>query len=156
MKETRTYDQFMDELMSWNINQTDILSILRNEIEEERLKNWSLALEKGIRKGLGSSLTKAEENPLLPIYVDLFRFVKEIRSKLLTNLTMKNAKGMEKLDPLSVCIICGIRALQKEREAPRLMTTFQWKLIERYLGHCDSDSKTTDLRHQGVKVKSEM
>ena len=132
-KETRAYDQFMDELMLWNIDHTDILSILRNEVEEERLRNWSLALEKGIRRGLESPFMKAEENSLLPIYVDLFRFVKNIRMKLLTNPTMKNAKGIEKLDPLSVCIICGIRALQKEMGAPRLMTTLQWKLIERYL-----------------------
>jgi hypothetical protein len=132
-KETRAYDQFMDELMLWNIDHTDILSILRDEVEEERLTNWSLALEKGIRRGLGSPLIKSEENPLLSIYVDLFRFVKKMRSKLLTNPTMKNAKGTEKLDALSVCIICGIRALQKERGAPRLMTTLQWRLIERYM-----------------------
>jgi len=133
-KDTRTYDQMMDELTAWNIDHTDILSVLRSEIEEERLLTWSHALETGIRKGLGSYPRNVEENPLFPTYLDLYRFIKGLRPKLSTNPTMKNAKGIEKLDSVSVCIICGIRALQKERGAKRLMNTFQWKLLERYLG----------------------
>jgi hypothetical protein len=133
-KDTRTYVQMMDEITTWNIDRTDILEVLRREIEEERLATWSRALEGGIRKGVGSYARDIEESPLFPVYSDLYRFVKGLRPKLLKNPTMKNAKGIEKLDSISVCIICGIRALQKERGVEHLITTFQWKLLERYLG----------------------
>jgi len=133
-KDTRTYDQMMDELTAWNIDHTDILSVLRSEIEEERLAIWSHALETGIRKGLGAFSGGVEESPLFPACIDVYRFVKNLRPRLLANPTMKHAKGIEKLDSISVCIICGIRALQKEKGAKRLITTFQWKLLERYLG----------------------
>jgi len=134
-KETRTYDQMMDELTRWNIGHTDILKVLQTEVEEERLATWSHALETGIRKGLSPVSGKVENSPLYSIYLDLYRFVKSLRPKLLINPTMRNAKGIEKLDSLSVCIICGIRALQKEKGAKRLINTLQWKLLERYLGN---------------------
>jgi hypothetical protein len=133
-KETKTYDQMLDEITTWNIDHTDILKVLRSEVEEGRLANWSHALETGIRKGLSPVSGKVEESPHYSVYLDLYRFVKSLRPKLLMNPTMQDTKGMEKLDPLSVCIICGIRALQKEKGAKRLINTFQWKLLERYLG----------------------
>jgi hypothetical protein len=50
----------------------------------------------------------------------------------------ERVRGQEKhfgsLRSFSVCIICGIRALQKEKGAKRLINTLQWKLLERYLG----------------------
>lgn len=134
-KETRTYDELMDELMTWNIEQTDILEILRREVEEERLTTWSEALEKGVRKSLSPSSGKKEDTPLFPVYLDLYKFIKGLRTKLLMNPTMKNVKRMERSDSLSVCIICGIRALQKEKGSKRLMDTLQWFLLERYLGN---------------------
>jgi hypothetical protein len=133
-KETKTYDQMLDEITTWNIDHTDILKVLRSEVEEGRLANWSHALETGIRKGLSPVFGKVEESPHYSVYLDLYRFVKNLRPKLLMNPTMQDAKGMEKLDLLSVCIICGIRALQKEKGAKRLINTLQWKLLERYLG----------------------
>jgi len=133
-KETRTYDELMDEIMTWNIEQTDILNVLRSEIEEERLHSWSLALETGVRKGLDPASGHIDKNPLFPIFLDLHKFIRGLRTKLLTNPTMKNVRKMEKTDSLSVCIICGIRALQKERDAKRLIDTIQWMLLERYLG----------------------
>lgn len=133
-KNTRTYDQMMDEITEWNIDQTDILTVLKSEVEEERLSAWSRALETGVRRGLTSPSGKIEESPLFHVYVDLFQFIKHLRQKLLVNPSMKNARGTEKSDPLSLCIICGIRALQKERGARRLMNTLQWMLLERYLG----------------------
>ena len=133
-KETRTYDEIMDEMMAWNIDHTDILKVLRNEIGEERLLSWSNALETGVRKGLTSASEKKEESPLFSIYLDLYQFIKGLRSKLLINQTMINIKEVGRGDSLSVCIICGIRALQKEVGAKRLMNTLQWKLLERYLG----------------------
>jgi hypothetical protein len=33
---------------------------------------------------------------------------------------MKNVRKMEKADSLTVCIICGIRALQKERGGKKI------------------------------------
>jgi hypothetical protein len=132
--ESRTYDELIDEIMKWNIEQTDILSVLKSEIEEGRLDSWSLALETGVRRGLGPPSGHVDQSPLFPIFLDLHKFIRGLRTKLLLNPTMKNVRKMEKSDSLSVCIICGIRALQKERGAKRLIDTIQWMLLERYLG----------------------
>lgn len=133
-KEERSYDQLIDELMAWNIEYTDILGILRKEIDEERLLKWSDALEKGIRKNLDPNFGKREENLLFPVYLDLCQFVRGLRIKLSGNPAMKNVKPLDRSDSLVVCIICGIRALQKEKGAKRLIDTLQWMMIERYLG----------------------
>jgi hypothetical protein len=133
-KENRSYDQLLDEIMEWNITHTDILSMLRSEVEEGRLKSWSQALGTGVRKGLSSGSGKVEEGPLYSVFIDLYQFIKNLRPKLLTNPTMKYVKKMEKMDSLSACIICGIRALQKERGDTRLLNTLHWILLERYLG----------------------
>ena len=90
--ENRTYDELIDEIMEWNIEQTDILNVLRSEIEEERLDSWSLALETGVRRGLDPASGNIEKNPLFPIFLDLHKFIKGLRTKLLTNPTMKNVK----------------------------------------------------------------
>jgi hypothetical protein len=132
--ESRTYDELFDELMKWNIEKTDILNVLRSEIEEGRIDSWSLALEAGVRRGLHPASGPIDKSPLFPIFLDLHQFIKGFRTKLLANPTMKNVRKMEKGDSLSVCIICGIRALQKERGAKRLIDTIQWMLLERYLG----------------------
>ena len=132
--ESRTYDELIDEIMKWNTEQTDILSVLKSEIEGGRLDSWSLALETGVRRGLDPSSGHVDQNPLFPIFLDLHKFIRGLRTKLLTNPAMKNVRKMKKADSLSVCIICGIRALQKERGAKRLIDTIQWMLLERYLG----------------------
>jgi hypothetical protein len=132
--ENRTYDELIDEIMEWNIKQTDILNVLRSEIEEKRLDSWSLALETGVRRGLDPASGHIDKSALLPIFLDLHKFIKGLRTKLLTNPTMKKVKQMQKSDSLCVCIVCGIRALQKERGAKRLIDTIQWMLLERYLG----------------------
>jgi hypothetical protein len=119
--------------MAWNTEKTDILNVLRSEVEEKRFVSWSLALETGVRKGLDPASGQVDRGPLFPIFLDLYKFIKGLRTKLLTNPTMKNVRKMEKTDSLSVCIICGIRALQKERGAKRLIDTIQWMLLERYL-----------------------
>ena len=133
-KETRSYDELIDEIMKWNINHTGILDVLRSEIEKERLAAWSRALEVGVRKGLASPSGKVEEGPLFPVFLDLHKFVIQLRPKLLMNPTMSHVKKMEKSDSLCVCIICGIRALQMESGAKRLFNTLHWILLERYLG----------------------
>jgi hypothetical protein len=133
-KETRSYDELIDQIMEWNIEHTDILDVLRREIEEERLATWSRALEVGVRKGLASASGKVEESPLFSVFLDLHKFVISLRQKLLTNPTMKNVWKMEKSDSLCVCIISGIRVLQRESEAKRLLNTLHWILLERYLG----------------------
>jgi hypothetical protein len=135
--ENRTYDELIDEIMKWNIEQTDILSVLKSEIEEGRLDSWSLALETGVKRGLNLASGHVDKSPLFPIFLDLHKFIRGLRTKLLTNPTMKNVRKMEKTDSLSVCIICGIRALQKERGAKRLIDTIQWMLLERYLGQSE-------------------
>jgi len=133
-KETRTYEELMDELMTWNIEQTDILEVLRKEVDEIRLKNWSDALGEGIRKNLSFFSGNEKENPFISVYLDLYHFVKGLRTKLLADPTMKNAKRAGKTDSLSICIICGIRALQKEKGLGKLMDSLQWMMLERYLG----------------------
>ena len=134
-KETRTYDELMNEIMEWNIDHTDVLDVLRSEIKEERLAAWSRALETGVRKGLASASGKAEESPLFPVFLDLHKFVINLRSKLLVNPTMNNVKKMERSDSIIVCIICGIRALQRESGTKGLLNTLHWILLERYLGN---------------------
>jgi len=136
--ENRTYDELIDEIMKWNIEQTDILSVLKSEIEEGRLDSWSLALETGVKRGLNPAPGHVDKSPLFPIFLDLHKFIRGLRTKLLTNPTMKNVRKMEKTDSFSVCIICGIRALQKERGAKRLIDTIQWMLLERYWGDFQS------------------
>ena len=133
-KETRSYDELIDEIMEWNIENTDVLDVLRREVEEERLATWSRALEVGIRKGLASTSGKMEESQFFSIFLDLYRFVRHLRTKLLTNPTMKNVWKTEKSDSLCVCIISGIRALQMESGSKRLINTLHWILLERYLG----------------------
>ena len=65
---------------------------------------------------------------------DLDQFIANQRIKLLKNPSMTEAKGIERMDSLSVCIVCGIRALQRERGLPGAMNTMKLKLLERYLG----------------------
>jgi hypothetical protein len=132
--ENRTYDELIDEIMKWNIEHTDILSVLRNEVKDQRLAAWSDALETGIRRGLVSSSGKTEEASLFHVFLDLYRFINNMRIKLLMNPTMNNVKRMEKSDSLCVCILCGIRALQMERGAKRPINTLHWILLGRYLG----------------------
>ncbi len=56
------------------------------------------------------------------------------RIKLLGNPTMREAKGMEKMDPLSTCIICGIRVMQREKELPAIMNTMKLEALARVFG----------------------
>lgn len=130
----RTYDEQMDEVMAWNVEHTDIVTILQDEIDEERLLKWSEALEKGIRKNLDPKFSPWEGNPLVTTYRDLFQFVRGLRTRLLGNPSLKHMKPMERSDALTVCILCGIRALQKERGTKRPIDTIQWMMLERYLG----------------------
>ncbi len=133
-REERTYDELFDEVMAWNLEHTHILSILRDEIEESRLLRWSDALEKGIRKNLDPKGGAGESNPLVPIYIDLYQFVRGLRARLIGNPTIKERKPMERSDSVIVCILSGIRALQKERGAKRPIDSIQWMMLERYLG----------------------
>jgi len=91
-KETRTYEELMDELMTWNIEQTDILEVLRKEVDEIRLKNWSDALGEGIRKNLSFFSGNEKENPFISVYLDLYHFVKGLRTKRMDDPTIKNAR----------------------------------------------------------------
>jgi hypothetical protein len=129
----RTYEERMEEITRWNIEHTDILEVLRGQIKEERLISWSKALNIGIRrifKGRGHSAGSPEYEAL----TDLDQFIARQRLKLLGNPTMREAKGIEKMDPLSTCIICGIRVMQREKELPAIMNTMKLKLLQRYLG----------------------
>jgi hypothetical protein len=134
-KEVRSYDELIDEIMEWDVTHTDILVVLRKEIEVERLAFWSRALEVGVRRGLASPSGKVVESSLFPVFIDLYKFVIHLRPRLLSNPTMKDVRRMEKSDSLITCIICGIRALQKESGAKQLLNTIHWILLERYLGN---------------------
>lgn len=129
----KTYEERMDEITRWNIEHTDILEVLRREVQEERLIAWSRALGIGIRKvvkGPAYSGRSGEYEALR----DLSQFIAKQRRKLLGNPTMREAKGLEKTDSLSICIICGIRVLQRERGLSGVMNTMKLQLLERYLG----------------------
>ena len=134
-KDTRSYDELINEIMEWNIGHTDILVVLRKEIEAERLASWSRALEVGVKNGLVSASGKVEEAPLFSVFLDLYKFVVHLRTRLLSNPTMKDVRKMEKSDSLITCIICGIRALQKENGPKPLLNTIHWILLERFLSN---------------------
>ncbi len=145
---SKTYDERMDEITHWNIEHTDILEVLRGQIQDVRLISWSKALSVGIRrvsKGPGYPGRSTEYESLR----DLDRFIAEQRIKLRGNPTMREAKGMEKMDPLSVCIICGIRVLQRERGLPGMINTMKLKLLERYLGGSSLYPGGNDSMHEG-------
>ncbi|MGZ3614789.1 MAG: hypothetical protein ACXU9X_12945, partial [Thermodesulfobacteriota bacterium] len=108
---------------------------LRKEIEAERLASWSRALEVGVKNGLVSASGKVEEAPLFSVFLDLYKFVVHLRTRLLSNPTMKDVRKMEKSDSLITCIICGIRALQKENGPKPLLNTIHWILLERFLSN---------------------
>jgi hypothetical protein len=128
-----SYEQRMDEITQWNIEHTDILEVLQGQIQDERLLSWSKALSIGVRRVLKGP-GYAGRSPEYESLRDLDRFIAEQRGNLLGNPTMREAKGMEKMDPLSVCIVCGIRVLQGERGLPGMINTMKLKLLGRYLG----------------------
>ena len=130
---SKCYDERMDEITRWNIEHTDIMKILQGQIQEARLISWSKALDSGIKKVLKKP-KHTRENPEYEVLRDLDQFIANQRIKLLGSATVKEAKGIGKLDSLSVCIVCGIRALQKQKGLPGVMTTLKLKLLERYLG----------------------
>ncbi len=123
----------MDELTRWNIEHTDILEILRREIKEDRLISWSTALRIGVRKAL-KKRAYARGSPEYEALRDLDQFIANQRKKLLGNSSMAEARGIERMDSLLACIVCGIRALQREKGLPGAMNTMKLRLLERYLG----------------------
>lgn len=128
----KTYEERMDEITRWNVEHTDIIEVLRGQIQEERLILWSRALRIGIRR----AFKKPEHAPASPqheAFRDLDQFIMKQRVRLLGNRTMRQAKGMGKMDPVSVCIICGIRALQRQTGVSGLVNTIKVNLVERYL-----------------------
>jgi hypothetical protein len=129
----KSYEERMDEITKWNIEHTDILEVLQGQIQDDRLISWFKALSIGIRRALKGS-GYSGRSPEYESLRDLVRFIAEQRIRLLGNPTMRETKGMEKMDPLSVCIICGIRVLQRERGLPGMINTMKLKLLMRYLG----------------------
>lgn len=130
---SKSYEERMDEITRWNVEHTDILKILRERVQEERLISWSKALSIGIRRVFRGS-GYARESPEYEALGDLNQFILKGRIELLGNPALREAKGIEGMDPLSVCIICGIRVLQRERALPGMMNTMKLKLLQRYLG----------------------
>lgn len=135
----KSYEERMDEVTQWNLENTDILRILREDISDERLSAWSEDLTKGIRKVMRKTTT--ELDAAYDTYLDLYKFIIQERIKLMREPSMKGAKGTEDLDPITVCIVCGIRALQKELGLPGSMNTMRLKLLQRYFERV----KVTDL-----------
>lgn len=127
----KTYDEVMDEVTRWNVENTEIIQILRGDISDERLLAWSEALKEGIRGVMRSKTARPEA--VYKTYLDLYRFIIQERIKLANEPSMKKAKGTEDLDPITVCIVCGIRYLQKQFGMPGLLSTMRLKLLQRYL-----------------------
>ncbi|RLB05131.1 MAG: hypothetical protein DRG50_07775 [Deltaproteobacteria bacterium] len=126
----KSYEEEMDEVTRWNVENTDILRILRDDVADERLLAWSEALSKGIRKVIRR--TSVELDTAYDNYLDLYKFIIHERIKLVKEPSMEKAKGTADLDPITVCIVCGIRALQQEFGLPGLMSTMRLKLLQRY------------------------
>jgi len=127
----KSYDEIMDEVTQWNIENTNILQILREDIADERLLAWSEALKEGIRQVMRGGFLQDE--PLQEAYLDLYKFIIQERIKLARDPSMEKARGTEDTDPVTVCIVCGIRALQRQFGMPGLMSIMRFKLLQRYL-----------------------
>jgi hypothetical protein len=130
--EDRSYDEMMDEITEYHVGETNIIEILRDAIPFETLKRWSEALNRGIKRSMTESNQTGNSKGDRETLREIYRFILDRRILLLTEPSMKMAMGMGNLDPISVCIVCGIRALQKERNLPGLMSTMKFRLMERY------------------------
>ena len=120
----------LEEITQWNTENTRILEILREELPEGLLARWSEALSGGMRK----KMQGAESSPDVGIYREIYRFISRQRAFLLTEPSMKNARKFERTDSITLCIICGIRALQKESGDVGLMDTIKFGLLDRRFG----------------------
>ncbi len=131
-KENRSYDELMDEITDYHVEETRILEILREKISEETLKIWSKALEQGIKRRMTRSESPGDSGEDRETLQKIYQFILAERIRLLSEQSMKKAKKMGAVDPISVCIVCGIRALQRERGLHGLMSTMKFKIMERY------------------------
>lgn len=130
--EDKSYDTMMDELTEYHVGETRILEILREAIPLETLKTWSDALNRGIKRSMVQSSVKEDLQGDRDTFREIYKFILHRRILLLSEPSMKKARGMGSIDPISVCIVCGIRALQKERNLHGLMSTMKFRLMERY------------------------
>ncbi len=131
-KENRSYDELMDEITDYHVRKTSVLEILREKISEETLKQWSEALNRGTKRGMARSASPENSDGDQETMQRIYRFILDEKINLLSEPSMKNAKGMGAIDPISVCIVCGVRALQSERGLQGLMSTLKFKVMERY------------------------
>ncbi len=131
-KENRSYDELMDEITDYHVRKTRVLEILREKISEETLKQWSEALNRGTKRGMTKSASPEDSGGDQETMQRIYRFILDEKINLLSEPSIKNAKGMGAIDPISVCIVCGIRALQIERGLQGLMSTLKFKVMERY------------------------
>jgi hypothetical protein len=130
--ENRSYDELLDEITDYHVSETRILEILREKISTETLKLWSEALDRGIKSGMTRTESQGESEGDRETLKGMYQFILDERIRLLPEQSMKNAKKMGPIDPVSVCIVCGIRALQKEKGLQGLMSTMKFKVMERY------------------------
>ncbi len=126
----KSYYELLEEVTLWNVENTRILQILTAKLTEERLTRWSEALSGGVRKKIRGPGNSRD----LEIYREIYQFICHERTTLLTEPTMKNARKQEKTDPILLCIICGIRTMQKERGHPGLLDTIKFRLLEKEFG----------------------
>ncbi|NIQ38766.1 MAG: hypothetical protein GTN81_09265 [Proteobacteria bacterium] len=127
----RSYNEILEEITQWNIENTRILDILRKELPEQRLTRWSEAFSGGLRKKMRRSETTSD----LETYREIYRFICHQRVSLLKEPSMRNAKKLERTDPILLCIICGIRAIQKEMGHEGLIDTIKFGLLEKNLAN---------------------
>lgn len=130
--ENRSYDELLDEITDYHVSETTILEILREKISTETLKVWSEALDQGIKRGLTRSESPKESGEDRETLKKIYQFILNERIRLRSEQSMKNAKRMGAIDPITVCIVCGIRALQKEKGLQGFMSTIKFKVMERY------------------------
>jgi hypothetical protein len=130
-EEPKSYNEILEEITQWNIENTKILEILREELPEQRLARWSEALSGGLRQ----KMRRSETSPDLETYREIYRFICHQRASLLTEPSMRNAKKLEKTDPILLCIICGIRAIQKKMGHEGLIDTIKFGILEKNLAN---------------------
>ncbi|NIO04373.1 MAG: hypothetical protein GTN74_07070 [Proteobacteria bacterium] len=123
----QSYNEMLDDITQWNAENTQILEILRKKLPEQRLARWSEALSGGVRRKLRGS-----ENPEdVAILSEIYRFICHERVALLKEPSMRKARKGERTEPITLCIICGIRAIQKERGHTTLLDTIKFGLLEK-------------------------
>ncbi len=124
-----------EEIVEWNIRETPIISIIKESLSEEKLKEWSESLRLGVRTIFAHENVYDIEQRSCE---ELWKFVLDLRKNLGGDRRFKRAKGHGSYDPILTAIISGIKSWQNELDLPGSISFLKFRLLERYLDQDDS------------------